>query len=30
MVAGCLAGTGHHMRYLGPDGLTADLLTVER
>ena len=27
-VAGCLAGTGHHS--LGPDGLTAGLLTVER
>ena len=28
MVAGCLTGTGHHS--LGPDGLTAGLLTVER
>ena len=27
-VAGRLAGTGHHS--LGPDGLTAGLLTVER
>ena len=28
--AGRLAGTGHHTERLGPDGLTAALLAVER
>ena len=30
MAAGRLAGTGHHTERLGPDGLTAGLLAVER